>query len=203
MPTVTWTYVTSSEVAPPTTVSSIVSLVDFAFSLPVESDKVIGSRSWVLVNKSGTPDMIRGEMDIVFQDGHVREVTDPNQVLDQRVRKCIVDVRGRNKFAANWGSKLRSLVGQKNLSTATLKEIGKFLREMTDGLIDSQDETTRRIRLADAELIDSIDRIDLMTEGSDIVVHMNVVTREGKTVNLSMVVQPGGGVISTTNNVLT
>lgn len=149
----------------------------FRQDLPAVRENRAGTLSWLLVNLAGTVDMRPGEMDVLWLNGTIREITEGIQVLDQRVRKSVAEVQGENEFAPGWGSIVAEFVGEKILSVTTLREIGQSVSEMFDELINLQAETANRLDLEPAELIDSVSAINVTANGTFINVRVTIITQ--------------------------
>lgn len=134
------------------------------------------SISWRLVNSQGSSDMVRGDMDIIFQNGVVIATMDPLEVLDQRVRKCVSESQGDNSFDPQWGSTFRKNLGHKNLGGVTQTFISSSVIQMMNSLISSQKVAQRRITLAPSEIISSIASVQLVSRTSTMDVVVQIVT---------------------------
>lgn len=137
------------------------------------------SKSWRLQNVKGLEEFEPGFMDIELVDGSVTEITNPVEVLNQRLQKCAIEPQGTNRFARGWGSVFRLILGEKALTESVLKEIGASIRVMTDELIAQQRDSLQRLNLALGELIERVDKVVIRIVTSSIKVSIRVVTQAG------------------------
>lgn len=126
------------------------------------------SKSWLLSSSTGAPSFRRGDTDLVWRDGRPVEITVPDQVLDQRIRKASMTPLGSNRFNSGYGFDGVRLLGGKNLGDDTVKFIGLEMERMMEVLKESQQEARTRIPMDPAELIQSLQGIQVVSEGSEI-----------------------------------
>lgn len=152
-------------------------LVGTTNNLPTSQQPRRGTVSWLLVNLDGNIDMRPNEMDVIFVNGSVFEITTGVLVLDQRIRKSSAEIKGSNQFAPGWGSIITEYIGRKILSTSTLRDIGQSVVDMFKELINLQNETQHRLALQPAELIESVDRVRVIAEGTVITISVRIITQ--------------------------
>lgn len=121
--------------------------------------------------------MVRGDMDIVFQNGAVVPTIAPIEVLDQRVRKCVSESQGDNAFDPQWGSVFRKNLGHKNLGGVTHTFVSSAVIQMLNNLIASQKVVSRRMTLDPAETILTISSVQLVSNLSTMSVVVQIVTQ--------------------------
>jgi hypothetical protein len=135
------------------------------------------SRSWQLTNSDGTTDMRKGDMDITFFNGSVRETASPSETLNQRIRKASIEPQGSNRFALYWGSVFQRLLGGKNLPDDVMRLLSRSLIQLVSTLIAMQSEVQRRVSLEPAELIDSLSAIRIESQGMVVIPYVKILTQ--------------------------
>lgn len=138
------------------------------------------SKSWLLTNSKGTTDMVRGEMDISFRDGSVVEITAPSVVLDQRVRKCAMELQGSNPFDPDWGSQFPKLLGGKVIDETVQRQLAYQSLVMLNNLMVIQAQTLRRLDLEPAEIIDGIAKLAILVQATVLGVRATIITQAKK-----------------------
>lgn len=136
--------------------------------------------SWALHNVDTNDDtMVRGRMDVSFDDGSVVPLTAPLDVVAQRVEKCTVEPRGSNRFSSNWGSRAATLIGRKLAPTQITRELGTDMRLMIDGLIFEQARVARTVTLDPAETIARLGDTSVYVVDDTIGVTAHIVVGDG------------------------
>ncbi len=140
-------------------------------------------KSWTLYNViTGDRTMQLGRMSFRLTDGSVEELTEPTEIVAQRIEKCSVEPRGSNRFLRPWGSRFASLRGAKVHPYLLAREIGGGVREIVDVLIAEQSAVARRILLVPGELISHLVNSALTVDVDTIAVEATVAVGKGETV---------------------
>lgn len=121
------------------------------------------SKSWKLVNQDGEQ-IFDGPMDIIINNGKVEELTNGEQILDQRIQKAITEKKGSNAFAAWWGTSFKERLGRKSLGRGDAQRMGIEVFQLSNALIASQREVDSRIGLDVSEKLNSISKLTVDIE---------------------------------------
>lgn len=140
------------------------------------------SRSWKLVNEDGEPDFDEGGMDLFLEgDGHFTELVNQD-VLDQRVKKATVSIKGANQFDQDYGTRLRQLLGGKSTGRETAATVGSSLENMIEHLRISQGEVRSRIGafMSSEEILIRASRFRVGLGNTEVQVQAELITEAGE-----------------------
>lgn len=135
------------------------------------------SKTWLLTTADGDPNFEPGDTDIVWENGRPVEITDPESVLNQRVRKTAQTPLGTNKFEPSLGLGFRRLIGTKGYGDAQVKDLAAAVQDMFDKLKDLQVEALARIDLDPREMIDRVKTIRVQQNKTVTDVAVTVITQ--------------------------
>lgn len=138
-------------------------------------------RTWELHNVTGRAGFEDGWMDLTWEGGAPVELTNPAAVLNQRVQKATVEARGSNLFEPRWGSDFGHRLGTKLMGEATLQDIGSALSVMVASLAAMDREDAGRLGLKPDEQLVGVQKMRLVTNGTDISIEAWMVTGVGIT----------------------
>lgn len=132
------------------------------------------SSTWLLKSTTGDLQFSKGDCDLQWQDGRPVSITNPSQILDQRVRKTAQTPLGANKFDPDLGFIGKSLIGGKSFGDETAKLLGVNVQSMVAALIDSQTEVAARIPLSPGEMIQGLNAVAVEQSGTELQVSVGL-----------------------------